>query len=141
MKSMLYALSLAFLAAPAAAWTTSSPLTGSSVSAFGGSVLMTTSLPTSTPHNLVMKKGKPNVPPNMRGNYRRQKEMSEMRDQMIASQTPGQDGMPIFNLFVRTKKANVSRCCDSRDYCDFYLFNLFVCLFDICFVYLFIFRF
>jgi len=45
----------------------------------------------------------------------RQKEMSEMRDQMIASQTPGKDGFPIFNLFVRTKKANVSLC--SLDCC------------------------
>ena len=105
---MIYALSLALLASPSAtAWTT---LTGSSVSAFGGSVLMTTAAPSpsTAAASLVMKKGKPNVPPNMRGNYRRQKEMSEMRDQMVASQTPGQDGMPIFNLFVRTKKANVS---------------------------------
>jgi len=55
-----------------------------------------------------MKKGKPNVPPNMRGDYKRQKEMSQMRDQMVAASQPGKDGMPVFNLFVRTKRANVS---------------------------------
>jgi hypothetical protein len=57
---------------------------------------------------LQMKKGKPNVPPQMRGNYKRQKEMSQMREQMVAASQPGQDGLPVFNLFVRTKKANVS---------------------------------
>ena len=56
---------------------------------------------------LTMKKGKPNVPVNMRGDYRRQKELSQMREQMVAASRPGADGMPVFNLFVRTKKANV----------------------------------
>ena len=55
-----------------------------------------------------MKKGKPNVPVNMRSNYRKQQEMGQMRDQMIAASTAGEDGLPVFNLFVRTKKANVS---------------------------------
>jgi hypothetical protein len=55
-----------------------------------------------------MKKGKENVPPAMRSQYRRQKEMSKMREQMIEAQKPGPDGLPVFNLFVRTKRANVS---------------------------------
>ena len=31
-----------------------------------------------------------------------------MREQMIAATKPGADGLPVFNLFVRTKRANVS---------------------------------
>lgn len=77
----------------------------SSVSAFGGKVLVTG---TSNGATLEMKKGKPNVPPQMRSQYKRQKEMAAMRDQMIAASKPGPDGLPVFNLFVRTKKANVS---------------------------------
>merc|ERR1712087_708412 len=59
------------------------------------------------------KKGKPNVPPNLRGNFRRQQEMSQMRDQMVAASQPGSDGMPVFNLFVRTKRANMWYPCGS----------------------------
>ena len=55
-----------------------------------------------------MKKGKPNVPVNMRGNYKKMQEMNSMREQMIQASTPGQDGMPVFNLYVRSKRANVS---------------------------------
>lgn len=58
--------------------------------------------------DMSMKKGKPNVPVNMRSNYRKQQQMAGMRDQMIAASTAGEDGLPVFNLFVRTKKANVS---------------------------------
>jgi hypothetical protein len=54
-----------------------------------------------------MKKGKDNLPPQMRSQYKKQKEMMAMREEMIAAQKPGQDGLPVFNLFVRTKKANV----------------------------------
>jgi hypothetical protein len=61
-------------------------------------------------HKLTMKKGKPNVPPAMRGDYKHQQQMAEMRQQMIASSQPGKDGLPVFNLFVRTKKANVCTC-------------------------------
>lgn len=68
---------------------------------------------TSTGNSLTMKKGKPNVPPQMRGNYAKQKEMQAMRDQMIAASKPGSDGLPVFNLFVRTKKANVWYPCGS----------------------------
>jgi hypothetical protein len=86
----------------ASAWTTSSR-----VSAFGGSVLITTAQPTTTAASLTMKKGK-SMPPQMRGQYEKQKEMMAMREQMIAASKPGSDGLPVFNLFVRTKRANVS---------------------------------
>merc|ERR1712130_198529 len=36
-----------------------------------------------------------------------------MRDQMIAASKPGDDGLPVFNLFVRTKKANMWYPCGS----------------------------
>ena len=82
-------------------------------SAFGGSAVLSAPSATSgstTPRrgDMSMKKGKPNVPVNMRSNYRKQQEMGQMRDQMIAASTAGEDGLPVFNLFVRTKKANVS---------------------------------
>mmetsp|Transcript_16877 Transcript_16877/g.24726 ORF Transcript_16877/g.24726 Transcript_16877/m.24726 type:complete len:210 (-) Transcript_16877:264-893(-) len=60
-----------------------------------------------------MKKGKPNVPPQMRGNYKQQKKMQEVRENMEAASTPGQDGMPIFNLFVRSPKGNMWYPCGS----------------------------
>jgi hypothetical protein len=77
----------------------------SSVSVFGGKVLVTG---TSNGAMLEMKKGKPNVPPQMRSQYNRQKEMAAQREQIIAASKPGPDGLPVFNLFVRTSKANVS---------------------------------
>merc|ERR1719319_2130251 len=55
---------------------------------------------------LEMGKGK-GVPAQMRGNYKRAKEMSSMREQMMAATKPGADGLPVFNLFVRSKKAKV----------------------------------
>jgi hypothetical protein len=99
----LLLLCFATLFACTNAWT----MTGSRVSSFGGSVLMTATAPTTSSSPLEMKKGKPNVPVNMRGDYRRQKELSQMRDQMLAASKTGPDGLPVFNLFVRTKKANV----------------------------------
>lgn len=54
-----------------------------------------------------MKKGKANVPPQMRGQYQRQREMNEMQQQMMAASKPGADGFPVFNLFVRTKTQKV----------------------------------
>lgn len=53
---------------------------------------------------LDMKKGKPNVPPNMRGQYKKQQEMAQMREQMVSASKPGEDGLPVFNLFVRSSK-------------------------------------
>lgn len=49
----------------------------------------------------------------MRTQYKRQKEMKEMAGQMAAAQKPGADGLPVFNLYVRTKKANVWYPCGS----------------------------
>ena len=55
-----------------------------------------------------MKKGKANVSPQMRQQYKRAQEMEGYRQQMIDSQTAGADGFPVFNLFVRTPLKNVS---------------------------------
>jgi hypothetical protein len=93
------------MVAASAAWTT-----GSAVSAFGGSVLVSSA---SNGACIEMKKGKPNVPPQMRGQYKKQQEMAQMREQMIAASTPSDDGLPVFNLFVRTKVANVWYPCGS----------------------------
>jgi hypothetical protein len=88
---------------------------GSAVSGFSGSVLLvdrpsspsSSPSPNSNPSFLTMKKGKANVPPQMRGQYEKQKEMMAQREAMIAATKPGADGFPVFNLFVRTKRANV----------------------------------
>ena len=98
-------LTLFSLFATAAAWTT-----GSAVSSFGGSVLISSATNGAT---LEMKKGKANVPPQMRGQYKKQQEMAQMRQQMIESSQPGDDGLPVFNLFVRTKIGNVWYPCGS----------------------------
>lgn len=37
---------------------------------------------TSTANMLTMKKGKPNVPANMRGQYKQQQQMNEMKEEM-----------------------------------------------------------
>ncbi len=58
--------------------------------------------------NLEMKKGKPNVPTNMRSQYKRAQEMESYRQQMMDSQRMGADGLPVFNLYVRTSLKNVS---------------------------------
>jgi len=81
-------------------------MVGTSVSAFGGKVLVTGGM-TSNSHSLEMKKGKDNVPPQMRSQYARQKELMQQRDAMIAASKPGADGLPVFNLFVRSPRANV----------------------------------
>ncbi len=61
-----------------------------------------------------MKKGKANIPSHMRSQYARAQEMEGMRKQMMESTTVGSDGMPIFNLYVRTSLKNVSSSCCSR---------------------------
>ena len=83
---------------------------GSITSSFGGSVLLTGSSPVTNRNaaTIEMKKGKDNVPPAMRAQYKKQKELQGMRQQMVESQQPGSDGLPVFNLFVRTPRANVS---------------------------------
>lgn len=99
--------SISLIVSYVTAWTT-----GSAVSSFGGSVLLfdrpALSTGPSTRNMLCMKKGKANVPPQMRSQYAKQQEMMAAREQMIAASRPGPDGLPIFNLFVRTKRANVS---------------------------------
>jgi len=52
-----------------------------------------------------MKKGKSNIPINMRGNYEKQKQILQAREAMLAAQDP-KDGKPVFNLFVRSKKGS-----------------------------------
>ena len=99
-------VALALLASTASAFSVS----GSIGSAFGGSVLVT-GTGTKVNHGgatIEMRKGKDNVPPAMRTQYKKQKEMQGMREQMMAAQRPGPDGLPVFNLFVRTPRANVS---------------------------------
>lgn len=49
-----------------------------------------------------MKKGKPNVPPQMRGQYKQQQQMNQMREQMLEAQSVGADGIPVFNMFVKS---------------------------------------
>ena len=61
-----------------------------------------------------MKKGKPNLPPAMRSQYARAKEMESYRQQMMEAQrykprSEGGDGLPVFSLFVRGGVKNVSR--------------------------------
>ena len=103
---MLRLYTLVTCVATAAAWTT-----GSAVSSFGGSVLIMDRIAISTPQHhtasLTMKKGKANVPPQMRSQYAKQQEMMAVREQMVAATKPGADGLPVFNMFVRTKRANV----------------------------------
>lgn len=77
------------------------------MSGFGGRVLLTKQPESNTANTLTMKKGA-NVPPQMRSNFKRNKEMSQMREEMEASSRPGADGFPIFNLYVRSQKSPVS---------------------------------
>ena len=60
---------------------------------------------------LTMKKGKANVPPQMRSQYARAQEMEGYRKQMVDSQSYGKDGLPVFNLYVRTGLKNVRAFC------------------------------
>ncbi|GMI44081.1 hypothetical protein TrCOL_g9302 [Triparma columacea] len=53
-------------------------------------------------HSLSMKKGKPNVPPMMRSQYKQQQSMNTMREQMMDAQNVGPDGIPIFNMYVKS---------------------------------------
>jgi hypothetical protein len=79
------------LVATGSAW-----MTGSSVSSFGGSVLVTVNNDNNNvirhsirSADITMKKGKANVPPQMRSQYAKQQEMMAMREQMIAATKPG----------------------------------------------------
>lgn len=105
---------LAWCAATTTVRTADAWSTSSAVSSFAGSVLLLDRQcpppQSNTPSSsslLTMKKGKANVPPSMRGQYEKQREMMAVREQMLAATKPGADGYPVFNLFVRTKRANV----------------------------------
>merc|ERR1739838_1224524 len=63
--------------------------------------------------DMCMGKGKPNVPLEMRGQYKKSQETAQMRDQMQAAQSPGSDGLPVFNLYVRSKVAGMWYPCGS----------------------------
>lgn len=85
-------------------------------SSFGGNVLITGKASVASHHGgatIEMKKGKDNVPPAMRADYKKQKEMQAMRETMMDAQKPGQDGLPVFNLYVRTKVGNMWYPCGS----------------------------
>lgn len=83
---------------------------------FVGRSVSHTSPTTSTKNNncnaakatLEMKKGKANVSRGMGGQYKRAQEMEGYRQQMMDSQKMGPDGLPVFNLYVRTPLKNVS---------------------------------
>ena len=85
---------------------------------------------------LTMKKGKANVPPQLRSQYTRAQEMESYRRQMVDSQSYGNDGLPVFNLYVRTGLKNVS----TWDFCVWKWVgiwdSLLWCIYDIfsCFV-------
>jgi hypothetical protein len=85
--------------------TVSSVAAFSTSSSFGGSVVSSSVQNGAT---MEMKKGKANVPPQMRGQFKKQQETAANQRQMVEAQRPGSDGMPVFNLFVRTKLKNVS---------------------------------
>jgi hypothetical protein len=76
-----------------------------STSSFGGRVLASS---IQNGARMEMKKGKPNLPPQMRGNYKRQQELAQFQRQMQEASMPGADGLPVFNLYVRTARQNVS---------------------------------
>ncbi len=76
-------------------------------SSFGGNDALLRATAARNGSTMDMKKGKPNVPVQMRGQYRKQQEMASMQREMIAATKPSDDGLPVFNLFVRTKRQNV----------------------------------
>jgi hypothetical protein len=55
-----------------------------------------------------MKKGKANLPPQMRSQYKKDQQTASTMREMKEASTVGADGLPVFNLFVRTKRQNVS---------------------------------
>jgi len=97
------------------AWS-SGPMIGSSVSGFGGRILMTSPAPAPacpvSGSTLEMKKGN-KMPQQMRGQYEKSKKMNEMRQAMEMNSKQGADGLPVFNLFVRTKIAKMWYPCGS----------------------------
>jgi len=56
------------------------------------------------------KKGKSVVPPRLRHDYSHEHSTREVRNEKIEPQKPGDDGLPVFNLFVRVKRRQVRTC-------------------------------
>eukprot|EP00549_Striatella_unipunctata_P012892 CAMPEP_0118716848 /NCGR_PEP_ID=MMETSP0800-20121206/27758_1 /TAXON_ID=210618 ORGANISM="Striatella unipunctata, Strain CCMP2910" /NCGR_SAMPLE_ID=MMETSP0800 /ASSEMBLY_ACC=CAM_ASM_000638 /LENGTH=210 /DNA_ID=CAMNT_0006623373 /DNA_START=91 /DNA_END=723 /DNA_ORIENTATION=+ len=78
---------------------------GSLSSKFSGTCLTFTTTtcnrPTTLRGQMDMKKGKANVPPHMRNQYKKTEKMNEMRsDYMAASENKGK-GFPTFSLYVK----------------------------------------
>jgi len=93
-------------------------LVGSQVSGFGGMLVVPSgNMDTSSSNNqmLTMKKGKSsNMPPGMRNQYDKMQQMNEQREQMqAATKYNKRDGLPVFNLFVRTPRKNMWYPCGS----------------------------
>jgi len=88
--------------------------TGSVSSGFAGSCLIVGNAASSNyrPSQLQMKggggKGK-----DMRGQYKRNEELGRRREEMLSATTFGADGLPVFNLYVRTPVANMWYPCGS----------------------------
>ena len=98
------------VAGTTSAYTVVSPQRSSHFVGHGVYHTSATSRTTTNGATLEMKKGKPNVPSNMRSQYARAQEMESYRQQMMDSQRMGSDGLPVFNLYVRTSLKNVSAC-------------------------------
>lgn len=111
-SSLFLILAAAIALCSVDAWTATS-----SASSFGGRSLVASSASSvvivQNGSSMEMKKGKANVPPQMRGQYKRQQEMNAMQQQMMAASKPGSDGLPVFNLFVRTKTQKIWYPCGS----------------------------
>jgi hypothetical protein len=83
-------------------------MTGSQVSGFGGNVLQTHRAEpqvSALSPTISMKKGKDNVPPQMRSQYAKAKEMQAMREQMVAASKPRAS----IQFICSHQKANVRR--------------------------------
>jgi hypothetical protein len=80
-------------------------------SKFAGAVLQERVPSSITTNNqkcvLEMKKGQ-KVPLSMRSEYKKNQQNKAMQAQMQEAQKAGEDGFPVFNLFVRSRLANVS---------------------------------
>jgi len=112
-RSLFLVFSAAIALCGVDAWTATS-----SASSFGGRSLSTSSSASQVVivqngSSMEMKKGKANVPPQMRSQYNRQREMNAMQQQMQAASRVGEDGFPVFNLFVRTTTQKIWYPCGS----------------------------
>ena len=56
----------------------------------------------------VGKRGKSTVPPRVRHDIDHGHNARELRNEGVVPQAPGEDGLPVFNLFVRAHRRHVS---------------------------------